>query len=91
MSFKISPKVTLEEGDKIRVSGGPYYLTKSGAKINLGERGIGKFNYATPDGNAIYVTFPKEPASKYVYIGPEKVSPLTGTIMKPHKITKIRR
>jgi hypothetical protein len=90
MSFRISPKVKLEKGDKIRVSSGPYYVSSSGVKINLGEKGIGKFIEASEDGTAIYVSFSGDTAIKYVYIGPEKVSPLTGTILRPHKISKIR-
>lgn len=88
-TFRLSEKVLLEKGDKIRISGGPYYLTNDGTKISLGEKGIGKFQYAADDGTAIYVSF--ESSVKYVYIGPEKVSALTRTIMKAHKIVKIRK
>ena len=91
MTFRLSKKVELKEGDKIRVSGGPYYQSASGGKISLGQKGIGKFISASEDGSALYVVFQGDPSVRYVYIGPEKISPLTGTIMRPHKISKIRK
>lgn len=91
MTFKLSQKVSLEKGDRIRVSEGPYYLSNSGARIKLGEKGTGVFTGSSSDGTSISVTFDRDQTSKYVYIGPEKVSPTTGTIMRPHKITKIRK
>jgi hypothetical protein len=90
MSFRLSEKVTLNEGDKVRISSGPYYVSSSGAKISMGEKGVGTFVIATEDGTAIYVKFKNE-TPKYVYIGPEKVASNTGTIMRPHKVIKARR
>lgn len=93
MSFRLSKKVTLEPGDKIKVSGGPYYLAKSGNKIGMGEKGVGTFVSAEENGEAIYVKFGRGIYStvRFVYIGPEHVSEATGTIMRPHKITKLRK
>jgi len=91
MSFRLSERMVLEKGDKVRVSGGPYYQSMAGNKISLGEKGLGTFVSAQEDGTAIHVIFNGENASKYVYIGPEKTSDSTGTIFKPHKIVKIRK
>jgi len=81
----------IKEGDRVRVSGGPYYLTKCGKKIKLGERGLGTFVGLHPDGKGALVLFDNERTSSYVYIGPEGVSSLTGTILRPHRISKKRR
>jgi hypothetical protein len=91
MSFKLSPKVTLEKGDQVRVSGGPYYVTQDGDKLNMGEKGVGKFMEASANGEAIWVLFPQYGAPRFVYIGPEKVSDLTGMIYKAHKVRKLRK
>ena len=91
MSFRLSERMVLEKGDKVRVSGGPYYQSMAGNKISLGEKGVGTFVSAQEDGTAIHVVFNGENASKYVYIGPEKVASNTGTIMRPHKVIKARR
>jgi len=90
MSFRLSPKVTLEIGDKIRVSSGPYYPSKSGTKINMGEKGVGIFAGVDDQEKGIYVQFRKGESARYVYIGPEYVSDRTGTVLRPHKITKMR-
>lgn len=89
--FRISKKVSLVEGDRVKVSGGPYFISQSGRKISMGERGVGTFSRAEENGEAIYVTFDKSSSPRFVYIGPEKVSQSTGTILRPHKISKIRK
>jgi hypothetical protein len=81
---------SLKKGDKVRVSGGPYYLTKDGKKIKLGERGIGVFMEAHPDGKGILITFNSDNSPRYVYTGPTHISPITGAFMTSHKISKKR-
>ena len=91
MVFRLSKKVSLEEGDRIRVSGGPYYLSQSGRKIGMGESGIGTFFKAAENGEAIYVKFDRKSSSAcFVYIGPERFSEATGVTLKPHKVVKLR-
>lgn len=89
MPLRLSERVTITEGDKIKVSCGPYFMTKSGKKISMGEKGVGIF-ISIIDDNAIYVKFGND-VPRYVYIGKEYVSSTTGTVMKPHKIVKIRK
>jgi hypothetical protein len=91
MGFRLSKKVLLEEGDRIRVSGGPYFLTQAGKKISMGERGTGVFVSAEENGEAIYVKFDKTSAARFVYIGSERISESTGTTLKAHKIVKLRK
>lgn len=90
MSFRLGPKTVLEKGDRIRVSGGPYFITETGEKIHMGEKGIGRFVEATSNGEALWVRFSSF-GERYVYIGPEKVSENTGMVYKAHKIVKIRK
>ena len=86
--IKISPKITLQPGDEVRVSQGPYYVCKSGKKINMGVSGKGSYIRAHSEEH-IYIKFSQR--TELIYIGPEYVSELTGTIMRPHKITKLRK
>lgn len=91
MPFRLSPKVTLNEGDKVRVSSGPYYVTKDGKHIGMGEHGLGIFVREVDEkGTALYIKFGTGVA-RFVYIGPEYTSDVTGTIMRPHKIVKVRK
>jgi len=90
MNFQLSKKVTLEVGDKVRVTAGPYYLSKDGTKINMGEKGIGTFTGVDPQGKGIYIQFDRVRASRFVYIGVEEPSK-NGTILRSHKVTKIRK
>jgi hypothetical protein len=90
MSFRLSKKVTLEAGDQVRVSGGPFYITEAGKKISMGEKGIGRFEKSADNGEALWIRFPSCGA-RFVYIGPEKVSKATGIIYKAHSIVKLRK
>lgn len=89
MPFRYSQKVLLTEGDTVRISSGPYFLSKSGEKIKMGESGVGTFTGADESGKAIYVRFGRQ-SPTYIYIGPEYVSQSTNVVMRPHKITKVR-
>lgn len=91
MAFRLSKRVSLEEGDRVRVSGGPYFVTQVGKKISMGEHGVGTFARAEENGEAIYVKFDRMSAPRFVYIGPERVSKSTGTTLRPHKVVKIRK
>lgn len=90
LKHSLNMKSNIKQGDKVRVSGGPYYLTKDGRKIKLGESGIGTFVEMHIDGKGALVSFDSKSVS-YVYVGPECVAPLTGTVLRPHKISKKRK
>jgi len=57
----------------------------------MGESGVGAFAGVDPQGKGLYIQFERDGSSRYVYIGPEYVSELTGTVLRPHKITKLRK
>lgn len=87
-TYKVSERVTLKDGDDVRVSGGPYFPSKNGTNIRMGEHGRGTFVSATTDG--IFVKFPKFNSPKFVYMGDDKTSQETGVVFKAHKVTKVR-
>jgi hypothetical protein len=89
MSYRLSKKVVLEVGDKVRISSGPYYVTQSGQKISMSEKGIGTFHSVNEDETGVYVKF--RHGVRFVYIGTEHISENTGMVMRPHKITKVRK
>lgn len=90
MIYQLSPKITLTTGDKIRITGGPYYITKSGTKIGMGEKGIGEFVRYEENTQEIVVKLNRDSSLKYVYMGIDKLSENTGTFFTAHKITKIK-
>jgi hypothetical protein len=88
MSFKLSERITLNEGDRVRCSEGPYYVCKSGRTVAMGSKGKGIF-VSVLDEKTLNIRFGSDSNAKQVYIGPEYTSD-NGTIMRPHKITKLR-
>lgn len=87
--FRYSAKVTFRQGDPMRISGGPYFEGQSGTRHHMGVRGVHTFSHLDDQGN-LWVKN-KQGALVMVYMGEEKLSPLTGTYLQPHKLTKIRK
>jgi hypothetical protein len=91
--YRYSPKVTLHPGDIIKVTGGPYYMSKTGKKILLGKRGLFVFDEGDKEGIFAHPYKPHSelPQAKvFIYLGAEKISESTGTHFSPHKIKKPR-
>jgi hypothetical protein len=95
--FKYSPKVTLHPGDVFRCSGGPYYVTQTGEKLAMGQRGLFSYVNIAQDG-ILAVPYKPRPSAVltgsaivFIYMGEEKVSETTGTNFCPHKIRKVRK
>ena len=86
--YRYSPKVLFREGDKMRVSGGPYYETKDGRKIKMGHSGLFTFLYADDEG---HVWAKGKEGVRMLYMGEPHLSELTGTYMAPHKLRKVRK
>jgi hypothetical protein len=89
--FKYSTRGTLYPGDVFRCSGGPYYLTKDDRKVSMGERGLFQYIDKLEDGILAFPHGEKMARSAFIYMGEEKLSELTGTYLRPHKIRKIRK
>ena len=97
--FKYSPKVTLYPGDVFRCSGGPYYITQTGEKLTMGQRGLFSYVNIAQDGILAVPYKPRKHIGKwqfsgclvFIYMGEEKISPTTGTNFCPHKIRKVRK
>lgn len=87
--FEYSPKITFREGDKMRISGGPYYPSSNGTNINMGEKGIHFFSHVDEQGN-IWARN-RGGALRLIYMGEERVSEITGTHFCSHKLVKIRK
>jgi hypothetical protein len=85
--YKYSQKVTLHPGDEFRCSGGPYYLTKTGKKIIMGQRGLFRFVNSAQEG----IMATKKETVVFIYMGENKVSESTGTHFVSHKIRKCRK
>lgn len=78
----------LRPGDRIKVSGGPYYLTEKGDKIRIGYRG--QFvvlevceNYVVASGRG------KNAGEAIIYMGKKEFIRDTSIHREPHKIYKL--
>jgi hypothetical protein len=86
--IRISEKVELRPGDVVRVSQGPYWLTKEQKRINMGHSGKGVY-IRSEDATSVWIKLDQR--TELIYIGPEYISDITGMVMRPHKITKVRK
>jgi hypothetical protein len=91
MTYRYSPRVSFEVGDAIRLSGGPYFVSKTGAISKMGVNGLFKFYRVDDNGRDIWVKRAEHEAPKYVYMGPDTYSADTGTHFTAHKLKKTRK
>jgi hypothetical protein len=90
-SVVLGPKTTLRRGDLFRASGGPYYVTRGGETIYMGDRGIYRFVGVVVQGVRRWIQGQtNDGAMRLVYIGPRRRSTRTGVVYVPHKITRKR-
>jgi len=88
MSFEIDGK-RIEEGQRLRITGGPYYPIKdeegNTRRVGFGLRGIYAFIRTERDG--ILVSNVGGFGTLFCYTGETHTSKATGTVMQAHKIT----
>jgi hypothetical protein len=81
---------SLEHGDKIKITNGPYFLTKEGELIPMGYKG--KFTVEKIDETGILAwSMGKHSGIAYIYMGPETLNKETGITKVSHKILKLKR
>jgi hypothetical protein len=85
--YKYSSKVTFREDDKMRISGGPFFLTKAGKKVSMGLSGTFFFSHVDEQGN-VWVKSPRGTLSM-AYMGEEQVSAETGIHQFAHTLKKL--
>lgn len=87
--FRYSQKITFREGDEMRISGGPYYQDHKGVRHCMGVKGIHYFSHVDDAGHVWAKN--KRGVMSMVYMGDERLSEATGTYMRPHELTKLRK
>lgn len=81
---------SLVKGDKIKITNGPYFLTKDNELIPMGYRG--KFVVEKIDDKGILAWgLDKSGGIAHIYMGPETKNKETNVIKVAHKILKLKR
>jgi hypothetical protein len=92
---RLSERVTLQPGDKVRVSGGPYW-EQVGAdggvtKTRMGERGVMVFEEYCQLGESRWVVARGQSGYAALHMGPEERSPeVPGLVRRPYRLRRIR-
>lgn len=90
-SIVLGPRTVLRRGDLFRASGGPYFVTRSGDTVYMGDRGVYRFVGVVVQGVRRWLQGETaDGATRLVYIGPRRRSTRTGVIYVPHKISRKR-
>lgn len=86
--FVVNEKLTLHKNDKIKIRGGPYYVSNDGTHSSMGESGMFTFAYAADNG---FMAFSKEEKTlSFIYMGPTIMS-TNGIIREAHKVKLISK
>ena len=93
--LRLSERVLLVPGDKIRVSGGPYYEGHDAAgdvvKIKMAERGIMVFLQYCEFGDSRWIVARGKSGYAALHIGiQERAELLPGLVRRPYRVRKLR-
>lgn len=92
---RLSERVILHPGDRVRVSGGPYW-EQVGAdggvtKTRMGERGVMVFEEYCQLGESRWVVARGQSGYAALHMGPEERSPeVPGLVRRPYRLRRIR-
>ncbi len=92
---RLSERVTLQLGDKVRVSGGPYWeqigTDGSITKTRMGERGVMVFEEYCQLGQRRWVVARGQNGYAALHIGPQEQScDIPGLVRRPYRLRRIR-
>lgn len=92
---RLSERVTLQPGDKVRVSGGPYWeqigTDGSVTKTRMGERGVMVFEEYCQLGQSQWVVARGDNGYAALHVGPEeRSSEVPGLVRRPYRLRRIR-
>lgn len=80
---------TLQKGDRIKVGGGPYFVSSSGESISMGYRG--KFLVQSLDEKGIIATgINKHSGYAHIYMGPDVQNMDTAVWKVKHRLVKLK-
>lgn len=90
--LRLSEKVTLHRGDRIRVSRGPYWKAADGRKISMAERGVMTFlEYVEDDaGNQLIRGIQNGVACIVILKRGRRRSAVEGLKYRPYRVVKCR-
>ena len=93
--LRLSDRVLLKRGDKIRVLGGPYYeghdATGNVVKTKMAERGVMVFEEVCELASKRWIVARGKAGYAALHIGPEERSELLpGLVRRPYRIRKLR-
>lgn len=88
--YQISPRVTLQPGDKFRVAGGPYYRLPSGERVSMAARGV--FVLVTVEqGRGGRVTLLAYGRDGYaaLHVAGRRRSRIAGLVARPYRVRRV--
>lgn len=92
---QLSQRVTLRPGDRVRVSGGPYWEQPSPdggvTKVRMGERGVMVFEEYCRLGQSQWVVARGESGYAALHVGPEeRSSEVPGLVRRSYRLRRVR-
>lgn len=93
--IRLSERVTLRAGDKVRVSGGPYWEQADAngtvTRMRMGERGVMAFEEYCELGQSRWIVARGRDGYAALHVGPEERSTtIPGLVRRPYRLRKVR-
>jgi hypothetical protein len=93
--IRLSERVTLRAGDKVRISGGPYWEQTDAdgtiTRVRMGERGVMAFEEYCQLGQNHWIVARGRDGYAALHIGPEvRSNTVPGLVRRPYRLRKVR-
>jgi hypothetical protein len=87
-SYRISPRVVLQPGDRFKVTGGPYYRCGDGTKLPLAARGTFKLVEVIRHRSRVHLLAHGAEGWTLLHVEGRRRSPVPGLVPRPYKVTR---
>jgi hypothetical protein len=87
-SYRISPRVVLQPGDKFKVTAGPYYRCSDGTKLPLAARGTFRLMEVIRRLSRVYLLAHGAEGWAMLHVEGRRRSPVPGLVPRPYRVTR---
>lgn len=87
-TYQLSPRVALAPGDRIRVTGGPYYRLADGSRVPLAARGLHRIVEVVTQRSRVYLLAYGAGGYALLHVAGRRRSRVAGLVCRPYKVRR---
>ncbi len=89
--YRLSPRVTLQQGDTFRVTGGPYYRLADGRRVPMAARGTFRLVEVVRQRSRVYLLAYGREGWVLIHVEGRRRSAVAGLVARPYRVKRAGR